>query len=112
MQAMEYLMDQRMTIEAERTEPQRRAVTLKIASGQDIMEIQIDPQQPVVDMTNNAVTWILCSCGEHLISSQRQIEPERTYYHVHCPKCWRAGTITGDVWRKMLAMLAPQRMAS
>lgn len=111
-------MDQTMTLDAQLTppvepaQPKQQSVVLKIASGKEIMEITIDPDQPVVDMTNNAVTWILCSCGEHLISSQRQLEPERTFYHVHCPKCWLAGIVPGDAWRKMLAMLAPQRLVS
>lgn len=93
-------------------ERQASSETLKIPMGQDILEITVDPGQPVIDMTNNAVTWILCLCGEHLISSQRQLESLRSWYHVHCPKCGRAGAIPGEVWRKMVALLTPQMMAS
>ena len=89
-----------------------RLITLRIATGHDVVEVQVDLERPIVPMANNAVTWILCPCGEHLISSQRQLEKTRTCYHVHCPRCGRAGTISGEVWRKMLAMLAPQVLAS
>src|SRR5262245_49491544 len=100
-----------MLLTTERPDVSNEPLVLKIASGQDVLEVAVDPDQPVVPMANNAVTWLLCACGEHLISSQRQLEQERTIYHVHCRKCGRAGSIVGDVWRKILATLAPQLVA-